>query len=96
MPKTPPYQADITEARSQTSLPLCVVPGSLFRFEVRFRWSPLGDRGQVVAQVTDDDTGELLGWWLKPSTHGFEELATEVTRALRDLYDMLEALAEPF
>lgn len=92
----PPFDLEYGEPRQQTSLPLINLPDTLYRFELRFRWQPSTDRGQVIAQITDDNTRELLGWQMRPTTQGDNELTQELLRAVHWLREMQRYLSEPF
>lgn len=84
------------ETREQLSLPLVNLGDTVYRFELRFRWCPAEDKASVAAEVTDDHTGELLGWILLPVAAGNAQLVERQVEAAEWLGEMRRYLEEPF
>lgn len=92
----PSFDLEIPSVRQQTSLPLVNLGDTLYRFELRFRWQPSSDRSQIVAEITDDATRELLGWQMRPSAQGDHELTQQLVESMQWMREMQRYLAEPF
>lgn len=84
------------EVDETKSLPLVVVPGTTWRFEIRALWCSLAHRGIVAMEVTDDDTRELIHWQLAPGADSFEQLVKLLRIALADGVTTLDQLDAPF
>ena len=78
------------------SPPLCPVPDTTYRCEIRFLWNPLAQRGTCAVEITDDDTRELISWELRPGAQSIQELSNHVRAALETSAAALAYLDEPF
>ena len=76
--------------------PLCPVPDTTYRCEVRFLWNPLAHRGTCAVEVTDDDTRELIAWELRPGAHSIQDLSNDIEAAVQTAMASLLYLDEPF
>lgn len=90
---------DLDDARhpeARWSPPLCPVPETTYRVEVRALWCPRWQRGTVALEITDDDTREQIAWELRPGAHTLQELANDVRDSVASALGSLDYLDEPF
>lgn len=76
--------------------PLCPVPDTTYRVEIRLLWNPLMQRGTAAMEITDDDTRELIAWRLLPGAKSLQDLAWNVSDFREALMEALRYLDEPF